>query len=199
MEEIWSDIKEYESWYQISNKGRIRSVDRTVKCKDGSIRFYKGKVMTCVKDKDGYNCTGLSKNGIIKNYRVHRLVAQAFIPNPENKPQINHKDENPANNHVCNLEWVTNQENVNYGSHNEKQAKSLINHPILSNPVCQFDLNGNHIKTYPSAAQAERDLNVASTQIGMCCRHKYGYKTCGGFIWEFLNEVTNTNLDLTNH
>ena len=115
-EEIWKDIEGYDGLYQVSSWGRVKN-SRT------------DMVLKGVKDKDGYLRIGLYKNGK-RIYRVHRLVAQAFIPNPENKSQVNHIDENKENNYVENLEWVTAKENLNYGTRNLRASK-LLSKPII--------------------------------------------------------------------
>lgn len=121
MEEIWKDIKYYEHYYQVSSLGKLRSLDR-VDC-NGNHR--KGKPLKLFCDKDGYLIASLSKAGVAKHYKVHRIVAEAFIPNPNKLPQINHKDENKQNNRVDNLEWCTAQHNINYGGRNMKVSKAL--------------------------------------------------------------------------
>ena len=111
--EEWKDIKGYEGLYQISNKGRVKSL------------YNKGKILTPGKDKDGYSIVSLYKNKIKKTNKVHRLVAQAFLSNPDNLPQVNHKDENKLNNCVENLEWCSVEYNINYGTRNERTRKKL--------------------------------------------------------------------------
>lgn len=105
----WKDIKNYEGLYQVSTDGRVRSCDRYITYKNGVIRFHKGKEMKLGKDRYGYYMVNLSN----RTYSVHRLVAQAFIPNPDNKPCIDHIDCNKTNNNVNNLRWVTHKENSN--------------------------------------------------------------------------------------
>ena len=102
--EIWKDIEGYEGLYQVSSWGRVKSTYRG------------GRVLKGRKTKTGYLRINLCKNRNVKEYLVHRLVAQAFIPNPQNKPQVNHIDEDKENNHVNNLEWCTAKENVNHGT-----------------------------------------------------------------------------------
>jgi hypothetical protein len=117
MEEIWKPVVGYESCYEVSNLGRIKSLDRKVKSKNNSISNIKGKFVIYHK-RGEYLSYDLSKNGIKKTISIHRLVAQAFIPNPENKPQVNHKDANKLNNNLSNLEWVTRKENSEHASLN---------------------------------------------------------------------------------
>lgn len=120
MTEIWKDIKDYEGLYQVSNYGRVRSLDRC----DNMGRFMDGHILSIGDNGNGYKHVGLSKNGLQKTEYVHRLVAKSFIPNPNNLPQVNHKDENPNNNCVDNLEWCTNKYNNNYGNHKVRLSES---------------------------------------------------------------------------
>ena len=119
--EIWKDIENFEGLYQISNLGRVRSVDRVVHILDPkSNREYNRHFPECIKstnlDTKGYVMVTLKKDGKTSRYRIHRLVAKAFIPNPNNLPQVNHKDENKENNCMSNLEWCTNDYNGTYGT-----------------------------------------------------------------------------------
>lgn len=117
-EEIWRPIDNYESQYEISNFGRIRRISHTItqysKFGKRYEKFYDNKLLKLSTTSDNYKCVQLSKNGKPKDFFVHRLVALAFIPNPENKPQVNHIDCDPSNNHVNNLEWVTQSENMKW-------------------------------------------------------------------------------------
>ena len=121
MEEIWKDIENFEGLYQISSLGRVKSVDRIVHVLDPkSKREYDKHFPECIKatnlDTKGYVMVSLKKDGKSSRHRIHRLVAQAFIPNPENLSQVNHKDENKENNCIDNLEWCTNNYNGKYGT-----------------------------------------------------------------------------------
>lgn len=116
MEEIWKDIKEYKNAYQVSNLGNVRSIDRQLP--DGRKR--KGIILKPYVDKDGYKHVTLTQNGKSTHYIVHRLVAIAFIENPNKLPIINHKDESKDNNCVNNLEWCNVKYNINYGKRTEK-------------------------------------------------------------------------------
>jgi len=166
--EIWLPIADFENLYQISNYGRVRSLPRNTT---------KGKIMKLDKNIDGYMCICLSKNNINKRMRVNRLVASAFIPNPNNLPQVNHINEIKTDNRVENLEWVTTKQNNNHGTHNEKIAKAK------SKQVNQYDLAGNFIKTWESATEIERQLGFAQGNISNCCNGKR--KSAYGFIWRF--------------
>lgn len=130
MIEEWRDIKGYEGLYQVSNMGRVQRLDKyIVDVSQGGIRtrMFKGHIMNLtIHNVSGYVSMYLSKNGKKKRYLVHRLVAEAFIPNPDNLPEINHKDENKVNNCVENLEWCTPKYNANYGERNYKAGLSKI-------------------------------------------------------------------------
>ena len=115
--EIWKDIKGYEGLYQVSNKGHVKSLNYRRTGKEGIL---KGRL-----DKDGYLRVGLCKNKKQKPFYIHRLVAKAFLPNPNNLPEVNHIDENKENNHVENLEWCDRKYNNNYGSRNERASVSM--------------------------------------------------------------------------
>ena len=125
-EEIWRPVVGYEGLYEVSSYGRVRSMDRYVKCDYERYRLHKGKVLSPGKDKDGYLFVVLSCNGKHKTIAVHRLVAQTFIPNPDDLPQVNHRDENPSNDNVDNLEWCDAKYNMNYGTRNIRIRETAI-------------------------------------------------------------------------
>lgn len=185
--EIWKDIEEYEGLYQISNLGRVKSFGKQT-------GFYTRKHELILKDnidKDGYHLTTLIKKRTRQHLRIHRLVAEAFIPNPEDKPQVNHKDGNKDNNSVENLEWCTPSENVKH-SYDKKLHKYHIRIRAFGteNPAArkikQYDLKGNFIKTWNTIREASKTLNIGETNIGACCRGKQ--KTAGGYIWKYIEE-----------
>ena len=167
--EYWKPVVGYEGHYQVSNFGRVKS-----------IKFGK-EIILKQKIKDGYYYVGLSKNGIVKNYFVHRLVAEAFIPNPNNLPQVNHKDENKLNNSVDNLEWCDAKYNRNYGTINERLSKSQINGKC-SKIVIQYNLDGTFVREWPSAMECGRN-GYNNGHVAACCRGEQ--KTHKGFIWRY--------------
>ena len=119
-EEIWKDIIGYEGLYQVSSLGRVRSLDRFY------YRLHKGKVLSPTKDRYGYLTVTLNCNGKSKTIKIHRLVAQAFIENPDNLPQVNHKDEVKSNNCVDNLEWCSAKYNNNFGTRQERYRNTML-------------------------------------------------------------------------
>ena len=126
MEEIWRPVNGFEGYYEVSNLGRVRSIDRVVVDKNGRKQFKKGTILKYRADRQGYNVIALSVNRHYTNKCVHTLVAETFIPNPDNLPQVNHKDEVKSNNCVDNLEWCTAKYNANYGNRNKKVAETNI-------------------------------------------------------------------------
>ena len=125
-EEIWRPIEGYEGLYEVSNLGRVRSLDRYVKGKGKSYRLHKGKVLSSAKDTIGYLFVILHCNGKCKTIRVHRLVAEAFIPAVEGLSEVNHKDEDKTNNRVENLEWCSHKYNMNFGTRNIRAKETSI-------------------------------------------------------------------------
>lgn len=133
MVEIWKDIPGYEGIYVVSNFGKVKSLQRTRKGSYGSIRIVYEKILNHKIDKDGYHIVTLSKEGKTKCIGVHRLVAQAFLPNIYNFPMINHKDEDPSNNVVDNLEWCTAKYNANYGTAIERRLETKLKNGTIKN------------------------------------------------------------------
>lgn len=176
MEEIWKDVKDYEGLYQISNYGRVKSLARTAHSKY-SDRQLKEIIMSPKTTRFGYYAVRLCKNGKKKDFLVHRLVAQAFIPNNFNLPQINHKDENRKNNNVENLEWCDASYNINYGNRNKKVSEKI------SRKVAKYDLEGNLLKVYKSMTEAQNENGIWHSEIGKCCRKIS--KTASNFMWEY--------------
>lgn len=178
--EEWRDVPGFEGKYQVSDFGNVRSVDRI----DSENHFRKGQIMA-QRYVRGYARVGLRDGEKQKMYSVHRLVAEAFIPNPDNLPQVNHKDEKPGNNALDNLEWCDVFYNINYGGRNKKVSRRLtgrINTPG-SKRVEQYTKKGEYIRTFDSMADAEREVGVFSENISAVCRGKQ--KTAGGYKWKY--------------
>lgn len=162
MIEVWSDVLGYEGLYEVSNFGRVRR---------------NGKILKPAMMRNGYLRVDLYKNGIAKHSALHRLVALAFLPNPDNLPYINHKDEDKTNNSIDNLEWCTPLYNSNYGKSRQKISESKYK------PVLQYDLNGKFIKEYPSIQKAAEELSISATHISHVC--KGSRNKTGGYIWKY--------------
>lgn len=168
--EEWKDIEGYEGLYQVSNYGRVKSLERTIVYKDGRKKVIKEKVLHNFHNELGYCHVMLSKNGKLKRTKVHRLVAKAFIPNPNNYPIINHKDENPSNNIVENLEWCTYYYNTHYGTMIERVKQKLLNRVDLSKKVYQYSMDGELIESFSSTSEVERKYpQFKQKSVSRCC------------------------------
>ena len=176
IKEYWKPIKGYEGLYMVSNWGRVKSFDRWVKSRNGSVRFCKGRILKPKKNKWGYLCINLYKNNIRKTYKVHRLVAEAFIDNTDNLPQVNHRDENKLNNNADNLEWCTHEYNINYGTRTERCSKKL------SKPVLQYTLDGEFVREWHSIRECGRN-GYNRGNVYACCLGKL--KKYKNFIWKY--------------
>lgn len=181
--EEWRQITEFPN-YEVSNLGNVRSKDRVV-LRRGYRTNLKGKMLLQHNVK-GYKRVVLydGSREIHKQYMVHRLVAEAFIPNPNNEPCVNHKDENGSNNRVDNLEWCSYKYNSNYGTAIERRVKHQDWNSIAEKQsirIEQMDTNGNLIKIWPSMMECERQTGMRSAGISKCCS---GYlKSYRGYIW----------------
>lgn len=171
--EIWKDVVGYEGLYQVSSKGRIKSLCRNRR-NGRCIITRKERLLTQTPKREGYLGVVLRHFKNPKGYYVHRLVAIAFIPNPNNLPFINHKDEDKTNNCVDNLEWCDRIYNNSYGTHNKRVGKSH------EKAIQQFDMNGNLISEFNSCKEAAENLGFLSSSISHCaCGHVkslYGFK-----------------------
>lgn len=167
-EEIWKDIEGYEGLYQVSNLGNVKSLKRKGRLEE--------RLLSQVKDKDGYLAVQLYKLGEGKRTSVHRLVANAFLPNPDNLPQVNHKDETPSHNNVDNLEWCTQKYNNIYGTRIQRITDKL------KKTVYQYTLDNQLVKVWKSVMECERN-GYSHRHISKCCLGKSN--THKGYIWRY--------------
>ena len=163
MSEEWRDVIGYEGLYQVSDQGRVKS-----------FKWNKERFLKPSMDKDGYLLVNLCAGGKPKTLKVHRLVCEAFHENPDNKPQVNHINEDKTDNRACNLEWCTCKQNVNHGSRNERVSK----------PVGQYSLDGKLIKLWPSTMEAERQAGFNHGNISQVANGKY--KQAYGCMWRYV-------------
>ena len=170
MIEEWKDIKGYEGRYQVSNMGRIKSLPRMTRT-----GYRNGVMLKPIKSSLGYMLVGLSR----KLYKVHRLVAETFLDNPQNLKYINHKDEDKTNNCVSNLEWCTCEYNNNYGTRNQRISLNSSR----KRKILQCDLSGNVIKEWESIMSASKYYGVTRTNICSCCNGRQ--KTSAGYTWRY--------------
>ena len=167
MKEIWKDVEGYEGLYQVSNLGRVK-------------RITTGRVLKPLKHSNGYLMVKLSKNSIVYTKTIHSLVAQAFIPNPENKPEINHIDENKTNNNVSNLEWMTRKENINHGTRTERMSKTQ------SIPIITTNIKTGESKEFYGARECARQLGLTHGNITSVLKGRY--KQTGGYTFKYKEE-----------
>lgn len=179
--EVWRTIPGFDGLYEASTLGRIRSLN--YRKEPSRIEVLK----LCVTN-DGYKRVNLYKHNKQKSYWVHILVAKTFLPNPFNLPQINHKDENPSNNAIFNLEWCTPKHNCNWGTRNTRQGitqKANASNNKRYFATLQLTKDGELIKEWVSANEAANTLGINVSNIVRCCNHKPNYKTAGGYKWEY--------------
>lgn len=196
MQEVWKDIKGYEGLYQISTLGQYRSCDRYILCKNrwgqSMYVFHKGKCMKQYVNNKGYYTARLYKNGSQKTYLIHRLVAETFIPNPNNLPEVNHKDEKKNNNCVDNLHWCTKVFNNGYGKLDKYGRRKSRRH--IMKKVAQYDLNGSLLNVYDGLLLAKERTGINNNCISRCCSGKL--KTSGGYIWKYVDENSNVEVSV---
>jgi hypothetical protein len=192
--EEWKGVKGFEESYQVSNLGSVRSLDRILIDKNGNKHTFKGKILKQCTDKYGYLRVNLYNNHCQRKFvLVHRLVAEAFIPNPDNLPQVNHKSEVKTDNSVANLEWCDNKYNCNYGTKNERCSERNTNNPKYSKWVIKLSKNNEILHFYPSAQQAQRETGISADLIYRVCNQKTymkegylcQYHTAGDYIWKY--------------
>ena len=171
--EIWKPIKGYEGLYEISDRGRVKRVRR--KTKNGCTLM--DRILNPRKQKNGYLSLALTKNSKIKSVLIHRLVAEHFVPNPENKPEVNHKDFDRTNNNAENLEWCTHAENITF-------SREAGRYKVYKRKIIQYDSDKNKIKEWDSIKEAADSLGKGTTLIGKCCRGQR--KSAYGYFWTYL-------------
>lgn len=154
------DIQGYEGMYAVTSCGKVYS-------------YKSKKFLKPYKMKSGYLQVSLCKNSKQKKYSIHRLVQKTYLSNPDNLPQVNHKDENKENNALPNLEWCDQKYNSNYGTHVQRVAKAC------GKPIYCIELN----RTFDGARAAARELGLQQSNITQCCKGKH--KTCGGYHWKY--------------
>lgn len=167
-EEIWKPVKGYNGLYQVSNLGNIRRITKCIKCKNGTVKIIHGKNLKQINHI--YKYVILSKNSIQKHHLVHRLVAQSFIPNPENKPCVDHINTTKTDNRAENLRWVNHSENMR--------------NTLTINIFCKKVLCVETGKVFNSAIDAEKNTGIGKRQIGAVCRGER--KTTHGYHWRFV-------------
>lgn len=177
--EVFLSVAGYDGLYEVSNLGNIKSLRS-------------GKLLKQANNREGYKLVSLTKNGKSKAFSVHRLVALAFIPNPENLPEINHKDETHDNNCADNLEWCTRKYNLNYGTYRERMSKTQKEAGTHNKSVSAYDKDGKFVKSYDSITKAEKELEIGKNCISQCLRGKQ--KTAGGYIWKYNKKLTMKDL-----
>ena len=187
--EIWKDVAEYEGLYKVSNKGNIYSIGR----KDSRGHRRRGRMLSPGHNShSGYPQVGLRKNGVLKMKYIHRLVAETFLPNPEGRPQVNHRDEDKVNNNVENLEWCTSEYNNTYGTRIEKVVQAR------SKKVKATNIKTNEVITFNSTQEAKLK-GFSGGCVSAACRGVYkgragklvggDGRTYKGYKWYYEEEL----------
>ena len=193
LNEEWRQITGYEGLYEVSNYGRVRSLDRLVKCGYSKKRTTKGKILKPRKNNSGYYIVNLYSRKNKKNILIHRLVAFAF---PEicgkwfEGAEVNHINEIKTDNRAENIEWCTKNYNQNYGDRNELAVITRTNRGYNNGRkrIVQLDMNGNFINIFKSSREIERILGYSHSSISKFCKGEYKYKAPYGFLWKYLEE-----------
>ena len=184
MLEVWKDIPNYEGLYQISNLGNVKSL-----C-FGARNIRKSNIVKLLHQSPnnlGYHKVQLYKDGKSKMFYVHRLVALSFIPNPDNKPQINHKDGNKDNNTVDNLEWATSKENLNHAiTSGLRTSTPRLGIKAKPRKINQYDKRGNYVATHYGIAETAQLFNVSYKSLQSCLSGHH--KSSGGYVWRYADD-----------
>lgn len=190
--EVWKEIDGYNQRYEVSNYGRVRSKDMVVNGRLQNCHKIKGRILKPHTDKEGYKGVVLCINQKRKTFRLHRLVAAAFIPNPDNKPCVDHIDGDKSNNRADNLRWVTTKENCNNPITKSRLNKKIGKYMVgrlgglhqRAKQIAMYSICGDLIKTFLSVKDAQRETGLNDSNIVKCC--KGIKKTCGGYIWAYV-------------
>ena len=176
-QEIWKDIEGYEGYYQVSNTGRVKALDREVKCKTGKLLKYKSLIFKPINNGKGYMKVVLSKKGASKSFYIHRLVCDAFLPKVEDKNHVNHINEIKSDNRVENLEWCNQHYNNNYGTANERMSITK------SNELIRIDSSG--IVEFFDSVRKAQEYGYSRSQLSKClCGIRDSYKGSKWFYTE---------------
>lgn len=193
--EIWKDIKDFEDLYQVSNMGRVKSLERVVEFMYWDFKktmHIPEKILKPQLNKNGYYVVHLSKGNKHTSKLVSRLVAEAFIPNIDNKPQIDHINTVRTDNRVENLRWCTQQENTDNPTSKEKHKKYYSEHIGSKHPCAkkyiQFTRDGELVKVWDSAVDVQNEIGIHQSHIGSCCTGNR--QTAGGFRWKYYDTET---------
>jgi len=172
-EEWWTFIDGFNKRFWISTSGRV-------------VDLVKKKLVPAHCNNKGYLQVSLHPNSYkTLSKKIHRMVMESFVDNPEDKPEVNHKDENKGNNSIYNLEWCTRKENITWSHITERLAERNIN-GSSSKAVAQYTLSGKLVKVFPSQSEVVRNFDCASSRICRCC--KSGKGKCGEFMWRYAGE-----------
>lgn len=192
MKEIWKDIEGYEGLYQVSNQGRVKSLAREIiRNRGGTIYtlIQKERILRYSDNTRGYLVVDLIKEGRQMKHYIHRLVAKTFLPNPNNMPEVNHKDEDKLNNCVDNLEWCSSSYNLKYGTRGKRiSASKISSHRCGGRSVKQMTLDGKEIARYDSVHFAEKATGINEASIYKVCKGTYDVVTAGGYRWSYVEE-----------
>ena len=175
MREEWRPVVGYEGLYEVSNMGNVKSLNYNHTGKEG--------ILKPRKNRDSYLLVNLWKDAKMKTCLIHRLVATAFIENPEGYTEVNHKDENPKNNNVDNLEWCSVLYNNTYNDRAKKIGEKRRNDPKTSKPIIRIDKVTGLIAEFPSIMEASRQTGIDPGNLCACLKGRL--KSCGGFVWYY--------------
>lgn len=185
---MWKPVVDYEGLYEVGSDGYVKRLKREIVLPNGAVGIVKEHIMERTVGTDGYLYVTLCKNNKAKKCAVHRLVAVAFIPNPLNLPEVNHKDEIKTNPKVENLEWCDRIYNENYGT---KKIREAIKR---GHPIDRYSMDGKFIDTWPSEAEFTRAFGYnGSDLIRKVCKHYKGYSSAYGYKWKYHGDTSDFN------